>query len=656
MKKIITLTISLFIISNIIYAQQPALLNIGFFSDTPNNSKSISTDKNGNLFYANNYRNSGVKNGFNNSQINLDFLIPSQPYLLKYDKNKKFQWVVTFQNGFDITNVISDQKGGCYVFMRKTQAYDKDFNFVKVNSNGVIEIEKTILKYGTYLAQRPNGWYDGQNLRTFIFYGNYDVDFNAGKLDSKGNIYLVGRHNNIARFGDDYLGFIYKISSTGEIISSTFFEKRHNSVSDINFDDNGNIYLCGYYDSEYYPDPSYTTLPLTISNVYPYQSKFGFFSKYDSTLNLIWSKRIEVLTTAGSAECKSISIDSNNDILVTGNFNGIVDFDPSSGEAIRTGSRSWHYNTLFVAKYDNSGNYKFASFVRGNRMYHNSPNFNSIVNYGAILTNKNSIFFTGTTYADTITDQNGNILTTRKVTQSLRNLIGECDSNGNFSNLNFLSPTLGGVEIIKSDYNSFYITNSYNNGQFIDFDFDKGISNLGLNIFGGRVVLEYNFKKKQYLIVDSIPILKNSKHKIKYTKGETGNNVSFSSSDSSIFRVSQDSIIIINNGIAELSAFQQGNTIYNDAQVHQTITISGFKKTNLNTVKSERVDFSIYPNPSSGNFIIENSIPFDFCIYSQVGVTVRSGSEKSIKHQIIGLNPGIYFVKINNLVKKIIVQ
>lgn len=65
---------------------------------------------------------------------------------------------------------------------------------------------------------------------------------------------------------------------------------------------------------------------------------------------------------------------------------------------------------------------------------------------------------------------------------------------------------------------------------------------------------------------------------------------------------------------------------------------------------------NIYPNPSNGNLTIENSTPFEFDIYNQLGTKVSSSFEKSTKHQVAGLIPGLYFVKANNEVRKIIVQ
>ncbi|MBI2966624.1 MAG: SBBP repeat-containing protein, partial [Bacteroidetes bacterium] len=79
-----------------------------------------------------------------------------------------------------------------------------------------------------------------------------------------------------------------------------------------------------------------------------------FIAKYTPSGALIWAKRIG---NTGGEEGNSIAIDGSGNIYITGYFWGTVDFDPSAAvvNLISNG-----LNDIFVAKYDNNGNYLWA--------------------------------------------------------------------------------------------------------------------------------------------------------------------------------------------------------------------------------------------------------------------------------------------------------
>ena len=59
-------------------------------------------------------------------------------------------------------------------------------------------------------------------------------------------------------------------------------------------------------------------------------------------------------------ECNNIGVDGDGNVYVSGYFEGVVDFDPGTGEANLTSLGS---NDLFFAKYDQSGNYIWAQRI-----------------------------------------------------------------------------------------------------------------------------------------------------------------------------------------------------------------------------------------------------------------------------------------------------
>jgi hypothetical protein len=78
-----------------------------------------------------------------------------------------------------------------------------------------------------------------------------------------------------------------------------------------------------------------------------------FIAKYSPNGNLIFAKSF------GSTDPdfgSDIAIDPTGNIIITGSFQGSVDFDPGPGTQIHTSS-GW--SDVFFGKYDNSGNYIF---------------------------------------------------------------------------------------------------------------------------------------------------------------------------------------------------------------------------------------------------------------------------------------------------------
>ncbi|MCP4441611.1 MAG: T9SS type A sorting domain-containing protein, partial [Aureispira sp.] len=93
---------------------------------------------------------------------------------------------------------------------------------------------------------------------------------------------------------------------------------------------------------------------------------FNYLAKYDANGNYIWAKRIGKSGgssfTPGSCQARSMDLDNNGNIYLTGYIIGTVDFDPSSNVAnlVGTGQKD-----IFLAKYDANGNYTWAKMMDG---------------------------------------------------------------------------------------------------------------------------------------------------------------------------------------------------------------------------------------------------------------------------------------------------
>jgi hypothetical protein len=180
-------------------------------------------------------------------------------------------------------------------------------------------------------------------------------------LDSLGNVLTTGYFFNTgdydpsaATFTLGYTGvnstFISKLDANGNFIwakalngSSTVYGY---SIKTGPF---GSVWVGGSFSGGCDFDPG----PGTFS-VNGIASQDIFVAKFNSLGNFIWAKTIG---STNDEVTTSIDVDSLSNVYLTGNFYGIVDFDPSAS-TFTLGAGS---NEIFVSKLDNNGNFVWAS-------------------------------------------------------------------------------------------------------------------------------------------------------------------------------------------------------------------------------------------------------------------------------------------------------
>jgi len=104
-------------------------------------------------------------------------------------------------------------------------------------------------------------------------------------------------------------------------------------------------------------DPS----PLASDTSYSYPSYNYYLSKTDSAGHLLWIKYFQQNSQIAFIEFKGLKVDNANDIVVLGNYYGMIDFDFSVAGVDTLRSHLPTYPDFFVAKYDAGGNYKWAN-------------------------------------------------------------------------------------------------------------------------------------------------------------------------------------------------------------------------------------------------------------------------------------------------------
>ncbi|MDB4090930.1 SBBP repeat-containing protein [Crocinitomicaceae bacterium] len=202
------------------------------------------------------------------------------------------------------------------------------------------------------------------------FGGSDSEGANKIAVDDIGNVYITGYFNATCDFdpgpgiynlisSGGWDAFICKLDSNGNLIwaksvGSTGYELGFG----IDVDDMGSVYYGGMFNTgtvDFDPNAGVFNLTYTGSSGYDI-----FVSKLTSSGNLVWAKKIGGF---GSDQLRSLTLDSNGNVLFTGTFEGgNVDFDPNAGVFNLS---SLGGTDIFVSKLDDGGNFIWAKQFGG---------------------------------------------------------------------------------------------------------------------------------------------------------------------------------------------------------------------------------------------------------------------------------------------------
>lgn len=195
--------------------------------------------------------------------------------------------------------------------------------------------------------------------------------------DAAGNSYTTGLFNQTADFDpgvnvfnltalNDTFNrpdvFIIKMSPSGDLIwAKRIGGVNQENVGSIVLDAVGNVYITGSSESDCDFDPGPNVVNL---NSIGYTDLF--ILKLDTNGNFIWAKRMGGGSFPDGGSGNDIVIDANQNVYITGNFRGTIDFNPSTtvNNLTSAGSDNNNYD-VFVLKLDNLGNYVWACRLGG---------------------------------------------------------------------------------------------------------------------------------------------------------------------------------------------------------------------------------------------------------------------------------------------------
>ena len=179
--------------------------------------------------------------------------------------------------------------------------------------------------------------------------------------DNSGNIYTTGLFNSNVDFdpssatqsligtNDDI--FIQKLDPNGNLLwvremDGGNYERGHA----ITLDQSNNVYVTGWFEGAVDFDSS--------ANVFELYSTIGhqntYITKYNSDGNFEWAKHIEG-TGINTDEGSAISIDSDGNVYLAGNFGGYTDFDPGNDTFQLTPEGGGQ--SMFILKLNSNGEF-----------------------------------------------------------------------------------------------------------------------------------------------------------------------------------------------------------------------------------------------------------------------------------------------------------
>ncbi|MEN9323494.1 MAG: hypothetical protein RL699_1274 [Bacteroidota bacterium] len=158
------------------------------------------------------------------------------------------------------------------------------------------------------------------------------------QFDSLGNLYTTGIFSGTIDFdpgpgifnltADGSSAFVIKLNPSGNFMWAKKIGGSSSSVETFSLvvDNIGNIFVSGRFQGTVDMDPGLNVYNLTAGGA------DGYITKLDSNGNFIWAKQLHGDINSYTS-CASIKIANNGDIVLVGEFHGVVDFDTGNGIA-----------------------------------------------------------------------------------------------------------------------------------------------------------------------------------------------------------------------------------------------------------------------------------------------------------------------------------
>lgn len=509
--------------------------------------------------------------------------------------------------------------------------------------------------------------------------------------DATGNAYTGGEFGGTMDFdpgpgtftlnGSTTSCFVQKVDASGNFVWAIRYGG--NSVDGISRDANGNLLLCGFFygTADFDPGPGTFTLA-SISGSLPNT----YALKLDPNGNFLWAVRFGDSNTSA----KDISNDASGNVLITGGYLGVQDFDPSVS-TFTMGTTN--VGSGYVLKLDASGNLIWAKEMRnvslgttcssaalevdGSGNIITTGQFNGTTDFDPSVA---SYTLTATTFAYASSfvqklDPSGNFLWAKavggsSVTNSGYDVAVDGSNNvystGNFGNTADFDPGASVTTLTSSGTSDAYVWKLDANGNFV---WARGMGNntwaFSLDGIGDIYSIAYASSGED---VDPGPGTYTVTGSYIQKLDASGNFVW--AREYGVFPQFND--ISVNGTDVYFTGRYQGTVDFDpDAPVYNlpgsfagyNLFVSKLSSYSVSVKEYEMNDMNlkVFPNPSNGNINLVFEKPYSgiLQVYDVTGKQTHSetlNKETELKLDLTKYNSGVYFAKTGEVSFKIVIQ
>ena len=331
------------------------IINVGSTDDDA--YPQIRVDNNDDVYISGSFNGSITVGGTTLTSTNYD------GFLAKYNSAGVFQWVV--QTGFTdaayITSLVIDANNDLYL----SGYFKGSATFGTSNLSSLSDYGACLIKY----SNNGTSLWGIQATSTSGCYA-YDVAVKESKVFIVGNFYGLATIGTDNYSSNSYDAFIAQYDTSGNYLWSNTVVSSNNSVYAyaVTIDDNGDFYFGGSLQGNITVGDS----SFTVSNFHNM-----FIAKYDATNTFQWVSYQE----QDENYLYDLYIDTNNDVIATGQHEGSLDFGNLSITPVNNSFNA------FVFKLDSDGNCQWietgdcTGSAAGNAIGINSENIIYITGY-----------------------------------------------------------------------------------------------------------------------------------------------------------------------------------------------------------------------------------------------------------------------------------
>jgi gliding motility-associated-like protein len=295
-------------------------------------------------------------------------------YVSKLDRDGNFVWAVeiTAVVDFGYIELKVDKNGNVYLISELREPTDMDPGpgvqmmtpigatdafILKLDANGNLVWAKQFGGPGDVGLKPSIIDLDKDNNLVICGLFNSTVDFDPGP----------GTFNLTATAGAQ--SFIVKLSNSGNLIWAKQFGTSSNAynnatITDVKCDAVGNILTTGGFKGTCDFDPGTAVYNLTSKSIID-----GFIAKWTADGNFVWAKCLNNTTTEynHNLQPRGIAIDSRNNVITIGYFDGAFDFDPGPGVQDIAGRID-----CYIHKLNEQGDLVWVKIIKGNSLEYGS--------------------------------------------------------------------------------------------------------------------------------------------------------------------------------------------------------------------------------------------------------------------------------------------